>query len=172
MLAGKREDSQMHCNARLQTRRILDPNSIMLAFACWLVHSGTPLPHAYLSPDVELVAAGCANLSRHIENTRKYGVPVVVAINAFASDSTSENIRCSTWQDDCYSNRAVHACVIIQHPTNAGPLAQLTRYCLPWPVLLPASVSFLLGVRCDVVACAHHVTPLLLVSVSLQLQRS
>jgi formyltetrahydrofolate synthetase len=52
-----------------------------------LLCTGTPLPHAYLSPDVELVTAGCANLARHIENTRKYGVPVVVAINAFASDS-------------------------------------------------------------------------------------
>jgi formyltetrahydrofolate synthetase len=59
----------------------------------WLVHAGTPLPHAYLSPDVELVTAGCANLARHIENTRKYGVPVVVAINAFASDSTGEEAR-------------------------------------------------------------------------------
>eukprot|EP00882_Tetradesmus_deserticola_P008842 GHRQ01009326.1.p1 GENE.GHRQ01009326.1~~GHRQ01009326.1.p1 ORF type:complete len:639 (+),score=252.22 GHRQ01009326.1:541-2457(+) len=54
------------------------------------VVAGTPLPHAYLSPDVELVTAGCANLARHIENTRKYGVPVVVAINAFATDSKEE----------------------------------------------------------------------------------
>jgi formyltetrahydrofolate synthetase len=27
---------------------------------------------------------------RHIENTRRYGVPVVVAINAFASDTPAE----------------------------------------------------------------------------------
>jgi len=51
------------------------------------VVAGTPLPHAYTSPDVDLVKKGCSNLVRHIENTRKYGVPVVVAINQFASDS-------------------------------------------------------------------------------------
>ena len=49
--------------------------------------AGTPLPNAYTSPDVELVQKGCSNLARHIQNTRKYGVPVVVAINQFASDS-------------------------------------------------------------------------------------
>lgn len=51
------------------------------------VVAGTPLPHAYTSPDVALVKAGCSNLVRHIHNTRKYGVPVVVAINQFAADS-------------------------------------------------------------------------------------
>lgn len=54
------------------------------------VVAGTPLPHAYTSPDVDMVKAGCANLARHIENTRKYGVPVVVAINVFATDSQEE----------------------------------------------------------------------------------
>eukprot|EP00879_Flechtneria_rotunda_P027022 GHRR01028880.1.p1 GENE.GHRR01028880.1~~GHRR01028880.1.p1 ORF type:complete len:475 (+),score=124.22 GHRR01028880.1:157-1581(+) len=51
------------------------------------VVAGTPLPHAYLNADVDLLKAGCSNLTRHIENTRKYGIPVVVAINAFATDS-------------------------------------------------------------------------------------
>jgi formyltetrahydrofolate synthetase len=54
------------------------------------VVAGTPLPHAYTSPDVDLVKAGCSNLARHIQNTRKYGVPVVVAINQFAADSPGE----------------------------------------------------------------------------------
>lgn len=54
------------------------------------VVAGTPLPHEYLNPDVELVTKGCSNLARHIENTMKYGVPVVVAINAFATDSPGE----------------------------------------------------------------------------------
>jgi formyltetrahydrofolate synthetase len=61
------------------------------------VVAGTPLPHAYLTPDVELVTKGCANLARHIENTRKYGVPVVVAINAFASDSPGDCAVLAVW---------------------------------------------------------------------------
>lgn len=54
------------------------------------VTAGKPLDHAYTNEDVALVKAGCCNLARHISNTRKYGVPVVVAINKFASDADSE----------------------------------------------------------------------------------
>lgn len=54
------------------------------------VTAGKPLDHAYTNEDVALVKAGCCNLARHISNTRKYGVPVVVAINKFASDAHSE----------------------------------------------------------------------------------
>nr|WP_210269917.1 formate--tetrahydrofolate ligase [Hyphomicrobium methylovorum] len=36
------------------------------------------------------VAAGCANLSRHIENVNKFGVPAVVAINKFVTDTDAE----------------------------------------------------------------------------------
>ncbi|WP_119309683.1 formate--tetrahydrofolate ligase [Cohaesibacter haloalkalitolerans] len=41
-------------------------------------------------PDVAAVLAGCANLGRHIENVRKFGVPVIVAINHFTSDTAEE----------------------------------------------------------------------------------
>ena len=40
--------------------------------------------------DVAAVARGTANLQRHIENVRLFGVPVVVAINHFAGDSAAE----------------------------------------------------------------------------------
>jgi len=40
--------------------------------------------------DVEAVARGAANLVRHIENVRGFGVPVVVAINLFPTDSDAE----------------------------------------------------------------------------------
>ncbi|MEM8868817.1 MAG: formate--tetrahydrofolate ligase [Pseudomonadota bacterium] len=36
------------------------------------------------------VAAGCANLGRHIENVKSFGVPVVVAINHFVTDTDAE----------------------------------------------------------------------------------
>lgn len=38
----------------------------------------------------EALKAGFANLARHIENVRKFGVPVVVAVNRFASDTVEE----------------------------------------------------------------------------------
>jgi formate--tetrahydrofolate ligase len=40
--------------------------------------------------DVEAVRRGCANLGRHVANTRGFGVPVVVAINHFGADTAAE----------------------------------------------------------------------------------
>jgi len=40
--------------------------------------------------DVEAVRRGAVNLVRHIENVRSFGVPVVVAINHFATDDEAE----------------------------------------------------------------------------------
>ena len=40
--------------------------------------------------NVSAVREGCANLGRHIENIKKFGVPAVVAINHFVSDTDAE----------------------------------------------------------------------------------
>lgn len=40
--------------------------------------------------NVEAVLAGCPNLGRHIENVKQFGVPLVVAINHFYSDTDAE----------------------------------------------------------------------------------
>lgn len=40
--------------------------------------------------NVEAVKKGFANLERHIKNMQSYGLPVIVAINEFASDTKSE----------------------------------------------------------------------------------
>ena len=40
--------------------------------------------------NVEAVKAGCPNLGRHIENVKSFGVPVVVAINYFVTDTDAE----------------------------------------------------------------------------------
>ena len=40
--------------------------------------------------NVEAVVQGCQNLGRHIENVKSFGVPVVVAINHFVTDTDSE----------------------------------------------------------------------------------
>ena len=54
------------------------------------VTAGKPLDHAYKSENVELVQKGCCNLAKHIENCKKYGMPVVVAMNKFATDTDAE----------------------------------------------------------------------------------
>jgi formyltetrahydrofolate synthetase len=54
------------------------------------VVAGKPLAPEYKQENVELVKAGCCNLHQHVENCQKFGVPVVVAINKFVTDSDSE----------------------------------------------------------------------------------
>jgi formate--tetrahydrofolate ligase len=41
-------------------------------------------------PDVAKVETGFANLAKHVENVRKFGVPPVVALNRFVTDSAEE----------------------------------------------------------------------------------
>ena len=40
--------------------------------------------------NIAAVQKGCANLGRHVQNVKKFGVPVVVAINHFVSDTEAE----------------------------------------------------------------------------------
>lgn len=51
---------------------------------------GRPLPEAYKQENVPFVEAGCANLLHHIASVKRSGVPVVVCINAFATDTKDE----------------------------------------------------------------------------------
>ena len=44
--------------------------------------------------NVEAVKAGCANLGRHLENIKGFGVPAVVAINHFHGDTDAEIEAC------------------------------------------------------------------------------
>eukprot|EP00188_Purpureofilum_apyrenoidigerum_P005681 Plantae.Rhodophyta-Purpureofilum_apyrenoidigerum.ctg7662.p1 GENE.Plantae.Rhodophyta-Purpureofilum_apyrenoidigerum.ctg7662~~Plantae.Rhodophyta-Purpureofilum_apyrenoidigerum.ctg7662.p1 ORF type:complete len:636 (+),score=128.71 Plantae.Rhodophyta-Purpureofilum_apyrenoidigerum.ctg7662:91-1998(+) len=54
------------------------------------VSAGTPLSPEYSTENVELVKKGCANLERHIRNTVGFGIPVVVCINRFKTDTDQE----------------------------------------------------------------------------------
>uniref|UniRef100_A0A8C2S7R8 C-1-tetrahydrofolate synthase, cytoplasmic n=2 Tax=Capra hircus TaxID=9925 RepID=A0A8C2S7R8_CAPHI len=54
------------------------------------VTAGLPLPKAYIEEDLELVGKGFSNLKKQIENARMFGVPVVVAVNAFKTDTEAE----------------------------------------------------------------------------------
>ncbi|HUW69672.1 MAG TPA: formate--tetrahydrofolate ligase [bacterium] len=54
------------------------------------VSPGKPLAKAYIEEDVELVKKGLANLIAHLGIVKKFGVPSVVAINAFPTDTEAE----------------------------------------------------------------------------------
>lgn len=52
--------------------------------------AGKPLGKEYTEENVELVTKGTSNLVKHIENAKKFGVNVVVAVNQFKDDTPAE----------------------------------------------------------------------------------
>ena len=54
------------------------------------VTAGKPLDFAYTEENLPLLEKGCENLVAHIENAKRFGVPVVVAINQFKDDTPAE----------------------------------------------------------------------------------
>jgi formyltetrahydrofolate synthetase len=54
------------------------------------VTAGAPLAPAYTEENLELLEEGCSNLRVHIRNARRFGVPVVVAVNRFHTDTDAE----------------------------------------------------------------------------------
>ncbi|XP_063079037.1 monofunctional C1-tetrahydrofolate synthase, mitochondrial [Engraulis encrasicolus] len=64
------------------------------------VSAGVPLPKEYTEENLGLVAAGCSNIRKQIEIAQMFGVPVVVALNVFKTDSEAElDLVCSIAKD-------------------------------------------------------------------------
>lgn len=55
-----------------------------------LRHHGGATKEEYNEPSIERVSAGFANLEKHLENVKKFGLTPVVAINAFPTDTNEE----------------------------------------------------------------------------------
>jgi formate--tetrahydrofolate ligase len=54
------------------------------------LRQGRPLPPELFEPNLEALGEGCSNLEAQIDNILVHGVPVVVAINRFPTDSDDE----------------------------------------------------------------------------------
>ncbi len=54
------------------------------------VVAGKPLDAAYTDENLDLLRAGVPNMQHHIKIARKFGIPVVVAVNTFATDTLAE----------------------------------------------------------------------------------
>lgn len=67
------------------------PSAIVLVATMRALKYNGGVPKAETGvPNVEALKRGLVNLEAHVENMQKYGVPVVVAINRFGSDSDEE----------------------------------------------------------------------------------
>ena len=69
----------------------IKPNAIVLVATCRALKYNGGVPKAEVGEaNLEALEKGIVNLGVHIDNMRKYGVPVVVAINKFITDSEEE----------------------------------------------------------------------------------
>ena len=69
----------------------LNPSAaVIVATVRALKMHGGVAKNALGKADVEALKKGCANLGRHIDNVKQFGVPVVVAINNFTTDTAEE----------------------------------------------------------------------------------
>ena len=64
--------------------------AVIVATVRALKYNGGMEKSALLEENLEALEKGIVNLEKHIENVQKYGLPVVVSINRFASDSENE----------------------------------------------------------------------------------
>ncbi len=89
--------------------------------------------------NVAAVKAGCVNLGRHVENVKKFGVPAVVAINHFTTDTEAEvaavqdyvrglggeAVLCRHWADGSAGTEALARKVVELAESGAADFAPL-----------------------------------------------
>ncbi|HET7408632.1 MAG TPA: formate--tetrahydrofolate ligase [Pararhizobium sp.] len=69
----------------------LSPKAVVMVATVRALKMGGGIGKNDLGPEnVEAVKKGCPNLGRHLENIAKFGVPVIVAINHFVTDTEAE----------------------------------------------------------------------------------
>ena len=82
----------------------LKPDAVVLvATVRALKYNGGVAKQDLGEENLEALKKGIVNLEKHIENTQKYGVPVVVTLNSFVTDTEAENefIRSFCEERDC-----------------------------------------------------------------------
>ena len=78
--------------------------AVLVATIRALKHNGGIKKEDLAKENLEALGRGIANLQKHVENIRKFGVPVIVAINHFATDSDAKvsfiKNKCAEWNVD------------------------------------------------------------------------
>ncbi|XP_067338545.1 monofunctional C1-tetrahydrofolate synthase, mitochondrial isoform X1 [Channa argus] len=92
------------------------------------VSAGAPLPKEYIDENLSLVAGGChSNLKKQIQIAHLFGVPVVVALNVFKTDTQAEIDLVCQIAKECGASEAVpcshwaqggHGCIELAKAVN------------------------------------------------------
>ncbi len=101
--------------------------------------AGKSLARVLAGPNREALTKGLANLGQHIENVKAFGVPPVVAINAFGDDSPDELRLATEWASD---NGAV-AATVSTHWADGGAGAEALAQEVIRACEMPSRLRFL-----------------------------
>lgn len=105
----------------------LAPSAIVLVATARALKYNGGVPKALTGEEnLSALAAGMENLRAHVENMKKYGVPVVVAINRFASDTEAE---LKLIEDACLALGAEFALSEVFMKGGNGALALAQKVC-------------------------------------------
>ncbi|PID36654.1 MAG: formate--tetrahydrofolate ligase [Rhodobacterales bacterium] len=106
-------------NIKCRKARLAPSAVVIVATVRALKSNGGVGKDALGEENVAAVTAGCANLGRHIENVKSFGVPVVVAINHFVTDTEAEVAAIQT-----YAEQHGAQAVLSQHWEHGGAGAE------------------------------------------------
>ncbi len=99
----------------------LKPDAVVLVATIRALKYNGGVPKAELSREnLEALQKGIVNLEKHIENLHKYGVPVVVTLNAFATDTDAEK---AFVQNFCEEHKCEFALSEVWEKGGAGGIA-------------------------------------------------
>ncbi len=101
------------------------------------MHGGVAKENLKLE-NIEALKKGCANLGRHLENVKKFGVPIAVAINHFIADTEAEvevikafckehgveAFKCTHWAEGSKGTEALahHVAKLAEHGGQFKPI--------------------------------------------------
>lgn len=120
----------------------LKPNvAVVVVTLRALRYHGGQRPENQQSPDMEALERGMANLQRHLENLKKFGLPTVVGINRFASD-TNEEVQWLIQRLESQGVKAAAADVFAEGGAGGLKLAELVnQYLSKTPQVTPLYTS-------------------------------
>lgn len=82
--------AEKFCDIKCRFGHLKPDACVLVATIRALKMNGGKAKDDLTAPDVEAVKRGLPNLERHIENMKKFGLPIVVALNAFPADTEEE----------------------------------------------------------------------------------
>lgn len=116
--------AEKFCNIKCRSSGLSPAVAVIVATVRALKFHGDASLESLNTENPDALTVGLANLTRHAENMAKFGVPVVVAINEFTSDTAAEHTAVLAHCRDTL-NVAAHLCSHwAQGPEGATDLAR------------------------------------------------